>query len=283
MEEYSVKKLYPLIFAALPWVVSAVQASDPAVDSSVKVDHTALLGAWAMAPLRNGIANVAEYLSDGTVALHSFNCAEPNVQGEIEVSKYTLAHDGTSIHIESPKDTFDLEVLSLTPTAMRLSMTLSGYPLIFSYQKVQKIAPLCASYVVDTAEEARKSSYQSKDFVPAPTVPPHADLSRYVGQWANEHGDVQLEVRREKGGDAYLYRSNSENWVYLFNGVSWKSDGLHFTAFAYSNKPDLYDHPYHKSKTPNVIAINEDGTLKQITFIKGTHRFESTLIRKNDK
>lgn len=82
---------------------------------------------------------------------------------------------------------------------------------------------------------------------------------------------------------AYLYNSETENWVQLFNDVSWGDDGLHFTAFAYSNKPDLYDHPYHKSKTPQVIAINDDGTLKQISFIKSTDRSESTLFRKSAK
>lgn len=236
-----------------------------------------------MSPLRNGIANVANYLPDGTVALHSFNCNEPNARGEVEVSKYTLADDGKSIHIESPNDTFDLEVISLTPNTMRLGMVLSGNPLIFSYRKVQKIAPLCDSYAIDREAEAKKSPYQEADFAPAPTLPSHADLNRYIGRWASERGDIQFEIRRDKGGGAYLYKSDSENWVYLFNGVSWEADGLHFTAFAYSNKPDLYDHPYHKSRIPHVIAINEDGTLKQIYFIRGTHRFETTLFRKADK
>lgn len=277
------EKALPLFFATLSLGAFAVQASDSTVGASVAADPKALLGAWAMNPLRNGIANVAEYLPDGTVELHSFNCTEPNAKGEVEVSKYTLADDGKSIHIESPSDTFDLQVLSLTPKTMHLSMTLINRPLTFSYRKVQKIAPLCDSYVVDLAAEAKKSPYQAKEFVPAPILPSHADLNRYVGQWTNEQGEVQLEIRRDEEGNAYLYNSDSENWVHLFNDVSWKDDGLHYTAFAYSNKPDLYDHPYHKSRMPGVIAINADGTLKQVTFIRETHRFEHALIRKSAK
>jgi hypothetical protein len=272
-----VKKRYPLIFAALALSACAAQPPDPAMGSSATVDQAALLGVWAMMPLPNGIANVVEYSPDGKVALHPFNCAEPGPREEVEVSSYTLAKDGKSIHIQSPKDTFDLQVIVAKPTVMALRMTLSGQQLAFMYIKVKKVAPLCFMYT-PAAEEERKSPYQQKDFIPAPSIPVHADLGRYIGQWANDEGEVQFEVRQDKTGNAYLYHS-SENWAYLFNAVAWQADGLHFTAFAYSENPKLYRHPYHKSKIPVVIAINEDGTLKEIDLISG-QRFESTLFRK---
>ncbi|MBF7140977.1 MULTISPECIES: hypothetical protein [Pseudomonas] len=275
------KKRYPLIFIALALSACTAQAPDPAAGSPAIADQAALLGIWAMIPLRNGIANVVEYSPDGKAALHPFNCAEPGPTQEVEMSSYTLAKDGKSIHIESPKNAFDLQVVTAKPNAMALAMTLSGQQLAFIYLKVKKVVPLCFMYT-PAGEEQKKSPYQTTDFVPAPSVPSHADLGRYLGQWADDKGEVQFEVRQDKMGNAYLYHSRGENWVYMFNTVAWEQDGLHFTTFAYSDKPNLYKHPYHKSKTPAVISVNEDGTLKHVYFILG-QRFESTLFRKPDQ
>lgn len=105
-------------------------------------DHSRIVGIWAMWPLRNGIANVAEYRADGTVHLHPFNC-DRDTGGEVEVSAYRVADDGRSIHVKSPYREFDLKVLQFADDEMRLAMTVADIELKFQYQKVDEARPLC--------------------------------------------------------------------------------------------------------------------------------------------
>ena len=107
--------------------------------------HDQLLGIWAMTPLNNGIANVVEFKADGKSDLHPFNCAAPSKQ-EVEVSDYRLSDDGQTIHITSPYQSFDLQVLEFNAKTMELSMEIEGHTLTFSYVKGNKIEPLCALY-----------------------------------------------------------------------------------------------------------------------------------------
>ncbi|WP_417701843.1 hypothetical protein [Pseudomonas sp.] len=104
-----------------------------------------LLGIWAMTPLNNGIANVVEFKADGKSDLHPFNCAEPG-EREVEVSDYRLSEDGQTIHITSPYQSFDLQVLAFNAKTMELGMEIEGLKLNFSYVKGDKIEPLCALY-----------------------------------------------------------------------------------------------------------------------------------------
>ncbi|WP_192985384.1 hypothetical protein [Pseudomonas sp. EggHat1] len=131
-----------LLFVSLLAAVSSANV----LASSAKVDNPdQLLGIWAMTPLNNGIANVVEFKGDGKSNLHPFNCAEPGEQ-EVEVSDYRLSEDGQTIHITSPYQSFDLQVLAFNAKTMELGMEIEGLKLNFSYVKGDKIEPLCALY-----------------------------------------------------------------------------------------------------------------------------------------
>ncbi|MGM3390023.1 hypothetical protein KXR94_20440 [Stutzerimonas stutzeri] len=238
-----------------------------------------LVGIWAMVPLRNGIANVVEYKADGTALLHPFNCAEPG-KPEIEESTYQVADDGQTIHISSPMDDFDLNVLEFNRKTMQLGLHIADSNLTFAYVKAQKVAPLCALYQLANLQ-AKATPYQQSDFIPAPLVPAHQDLGRYIGKWATAEGDVQVEVRRSADGSALIYQASNENWRQLFNAVHWVGDELHYQKYAYSEKESLYRHPYHKSQHAKILKALPDGTMMDSFFIGGT-RHDMVLKRISD-
>ncbi|MDU9408860.1 hypothetical protein RTH74_14755 [Pseudomonas sp. zfem001] len=131
-----------LLFVSLLAVVSSANA----LASAATVDNQEqLLGIWAMTPLNNGIANVVEFKANGKSDLHPFNCAEQG-EREVEVSDYRLSEDGQTIHITSPYQSFDLQVLAFNAKTMELGMEIEGHKLSFSYVKGDKIEPLCALY-----------------------------------------------------------------------------------------------------------------------------------------
>ncbi|MEX5328485.1 hypothetical protein WCD99_00510 [Pseudomonas paraeruginosa] len=143
------------------------EAGEPAPSSSLAEDQSRIVGIWAMLPLRNGIANVAEYRADGKVLLHPFNCTKLDERREIETSDYRVADDGGSIHVRSPFDEFDLRVLDFKPQAMRLGMRIASAELTFDYLKVDRVASLCGMY--NTGRRARQA-----DAVPQRRLPPRA-------------------------------------------------------------------------------------------------------------
>lgn len=231
-----------------------------------------------MLPLASGIANVAEYQPDGKVQLHSFNCVE---QGDaaVEVSDYSLAADGKAIHISSPERAFDLRVVAFAGELMMLGMPVSGSELKFLYKKVDQVKPLCDVFPNAKAEAARRTAYQPADFIPASAIPAHAGMERYVGTWLDEKKNVEMQILLDSKGMPYLSLPSSENWSYLFNDVRWEGDVLHYQSFAYSKKPDLFRHPYHKSNTPITVQPTADGKLRR-AYVIGAKRFESVLERK---
>lgn len=267
------KKLLPLALAAL---VMGGCASQPK-GTPLTQDKTRIVGIWAMMPTRNGIANVTEFQPDGKVRLHPFNCAEPGDR-QVEVSDYSVAADGESIHIASPESTFDLQVLAFTDRVMALGMSMGDTQLKFMYMKVDKVEPLCRLFTRSPEDAARQSAYSPSDFVGAPSIPAHAGMQRYIGAWANDKGDVQIRVARDASGNPYLFMPDNENWRSLYNNVRWQGDSLLFNSYAYSEKPSLYRHPYHKSNTPMSLEPVADGKALLSYTIDGK-RFESALTR----
>ncbi|WP_194791904.1 hypothetical protein [Pseudomonas sp. UFMG81] len=257
---------------------TALLAGCASPQHTVSLDKPRLIGNWAMLPLGNGIANVAEYQADGKVRLHPFNCVE-STGDEVEVSDYRVAADGKSIHVSSPQRTFDLQVLAYSGNLMVLGMQVDQGQLKFMYKKVDTIAPLCNLYPDAKAEAARRTEYQTQDFVPAPTIPAHAGMERYIGNWVSmKQGQRQVQIMKGADGQPYLSLPDSENWRYLFNDVRWEGDVLHYQGFAYSPKPSLYRHPYHKSNMPMTLAPAADGKLLSTFEISGK-RYEYILQR----
>lgn len=241
-------------------------------------NEAAIVGIWAMMPLRNGIANVVEYTVDGKSRLHAFNCAEPKEQA-VEVADYRFSADGQTLHLTSPQRDFDLQVLTLKPTLMKLAMTIEGMDLSFTYLKTDRIAPLCALYQKPVVDESKQTPYQPSDFVAAPAIPAHANLDRYVGRWATEDGEIQVEVVKDAAGNARLHHEPSDNWRHLFNQVNWAGAELHYQSFAYSEKQSLFTHPYHKSMHPSILKPTDDPEQLKYSFFIGTKRFDYVLNR----
>lgn len=237
-----------------------------------------LVGIWAMLPLRNGIANVAEYRADGKVLLHSFNCAEPDKRG-IEESDYRFSENGRTIHVSSPQRAFDLQVLDLQPNSMKLGMQVAGFELNFSYLKRNEVAPLCALYVEPQVDESKQSAFKASDFVAAPYIPAHADIERYMGRWVNENGELQFEVIKDSSGRAKLHHASDKNWHYLFNDVNWQGDELHYQSFAYSDQPRLFSHPFHKSQHRSILSPQAEAGKIRYSFFIGQKRFDYILMR----
>lgn len=261
-------------------LATAVLTGCASHQSAPTLDKGQLVGIWAMMPLENGIANVAEYQADGKVRLHPFNCVESR-EREVEVSEYSLASNGRSIHVQSPQNSFDLQVLAYEGNYMVLGMKVADVDLKFMYRKVDKVESLCRFFPNAKAEAARRTAYRADDFVPAPVIPAHAGMERYTGNWVSDKGFTQVRIQPGADGQLYLSLPSSEDWTYLFNEVRWEGDVLHYQSFAYTEKPTGYRHPYHKSKTPMTLAPAADGTLLS-TYVIGSKRFEQTLRRAKD-
>lgn len=270
------KTLLSLLLAVSVLSGCAHSSNAPNASALPSSDKHALVGIWAMQPLNNGIANVTEFRADGKALLYPFNCSDRQAQ-QPEVSTYTVADNGQSIHIASAQESFDLKVLAFAPKAMQLAMQVADQQLTFDYVKVDKVAPLCALPSGAAAEQARQSPYQASDFVAAPQLPAHPRMERYLGTWAI--GDVvELEIRRDPQGKAYLYHASNPNWHYLYNDVRWIGDALHFQSYSYSDKPELFSHPSHKSPTQVILQPTPDGKLRYLLTIEG-RVFEETLTR----
>ena len=275
--EIIVKNLLSVSLAGLLLGACSNEAVQEQAPSATESDQR-LLGIWAMLPLRNGIANVAEYRADGKVLLHSFNCAEPR-EREIEESDYLFSEDGRTIHISSPQRAFDLEVLDLQPNSMKLGMQVAGSELNFSYLKRNDVAPLCSLYVKPQADESKQSAFKASDFVAAPTIPAHANIERYMGRWVDENGQLQLEVIRDSSGRTKLHHASDKNWHYLFNDVNWQGDELHYQSYAYSDQPRLFSHPFHKSQHRSILSPRGEAGKIQYSFFIGQKRFDYILMR----
>lgn len=243
------------------------------------VDNKQLVvGVWAMMPLRNGIANVVEYAADGKSKLHSFNCTKPG-ETAVEESAYSISKDGKTISISSPYQSFDLQVLSFKRNTMKLAMNIEGTELQFSYLKTSKIAPLCALYEKEVVDKEKSMPFRVSDFVASPDVPESPYVDQYVGRWADSEGVVQFEVVKDARNRTKLSRSSSENWHYLYNDLSWSGNELHFQSFAYSEKEDLFKHPYHKSKTRMILAPMAGVNKLKHSFFISDRRFDVVLIK----
>ncbi|MBD8576027.1 hypothetical protein IFU04_17440 [Pseudomonas syringae] len=243
-------------------------------------DPARLHGLWAMQPLQDGTAAVAEYRADGSLLLHPFNCRHPRMQ-PVQTFAYRLSADGQTIHVSSPLDTFDFKVLALTAQRLQLAREVGARRLTFDYRHVDIIAALCADEPGHAIERARRTPYLADDFVPAPGIPAHPGMDRYVGKWAGAENQMLLEIVRDPAGGHHLVNTGDENWHHLFNDVNWVGDELHFQSFAYSDNPRLFRHPFHKSHNAIVLQPTPDDRLRYTFFVDG-ERVSEVMTRMDD-
>ncbi len=138
--------------------------------------------------------------------------------------------------------------------------------LTFSYLRVAKIMPICGLY--KPKDKSKETAYKPDDFIANPVIPAHKNLEKYVGKWQEEKV-TQLEVVKNKQGQFIIFHAKSENWRYLFNSVRWVGDELNFNSYAYSEKTELFDHPYHKSLTPTKIYLLPNDKMHMTINISG--------------
>ena len=130
-----------LTFASSLLLVSCATAPNGNINSEVEI-KAGIVGIWAMHPLRNGIANVAEFTKEGKSNLHSFNCREKST-GEIESYTYTISSDGREINLELNGEVQELKIVSINENSMTLGQKVGDSLLKFSYVKTDRISPLC--------------------------------------------------------------------------------------------------------------------------------------------
>jgi len=239
-----------------------------------------LIGIWKMLPLGVGIANVVEFSAAGESRLHSYNCITKDQQAP-EISHYEVGQGGRTIQLVETNGTSQtLKILFISEALLVLSQSVGGEHLNFQYTRGSDLAPLCGPDERWEEERAKRVPYARSDFVPDPAIPPHPDMARYAGRWANEKGEVQIEVKRLADGSYQLNHNANENWTYLFNAVHWKGHELHYKSFAYANRSDLFDHPYHKSSHESFIAPEPNGASMKYAFFIGGKKYEYVLSRK---
>lgn len=238
-----------------------------------------LTGIWKMHPLGGGIANVVELTPAGESRLYSHNCITKEQEAP-EIGHYVVDPSGRAIQLETNGTTETLKILFINDTSMVLSQNVDGQVLNFRYAKGSDLLPLCGADARWAEERAKRSPYVLSDFVPDPVIPPHPGMDRYVGQWANEKGYVQVEVKRLADGSYQLHHDVNENWTYLFNAVHWEGDELRYTAFAYTTRKDLFEHPYHKSSTESFLVPMPNGSSMNYGFLINGKKFEYVTNRK---
>lgn len=265
-----------LLLAALAACTTNKGGGGPTGASS---ESAKLIGIWKMYPLDGGIANVVEFTPAGESRLYSYNCITKD-QPAAEVSHYVVNQNGRTLQLEEHSTTQTLGIVSLSNTHLVLSQNVGGQQFKWLYERGSDLAPLCGPDDRWEKERAKLTPYAASDFVPNPVIPPHPDMDRYVGRWVNDKGKVQIEIERVADGSYQLNHNANENWTYLFNAVSWDGDELHFTSFAYGNRSDLFDHPFHKSSRKAFLVPLPNGvSMRYASFIKGK-KYEDVLSRK---
>lgn len=238
-----------------------------------------LIGIWKMSPLVGGVANVIEFTSDGESRLYPYNCITRDHEAP-EVGRYVVDPNRRTIRIEEDGGSQTLKIIFVSDAFLLLTQDVGGENLTFQYEKGSDLAPWCGPDERWEKERRKRVPHASSDFAPDPAIPPHPDMERYDGRWANEKGQVQIEVQRVADGSYQLKLDANENWTYLFNAVHWKDDELHFTSFAYASRSDLFDHPFHKSSTKGYLAPLPGGLSMKCVFFIGGKRYEFVYIRK---
>lgn len=273
--------MYKFILIFIISVISVSCTTLNKSDRAIQVNNTvSIVGLWAMQPLQNGIANVAEFTNDGKSNLHIFNCHEKSTD-PVESASYTITENGNNIRlITDDGEVQNLKLISMDDKVLTLGQMLGDELLKFSYIKVNRIEPLCMLYKESKDEQLKNTAFKESDFIHAPWIPEAQNILRYVGKWADEKGLVHIEVKLHSDGRYMLFLDKDENWNYLFNQVRWSDSNLLYQQFVYSNKPELYDHSLHKFNYGVVLSPVGDLKIKWSIFISDK-RFDYILTRKD--
>ncbi|WP_157979350.1 hypothetical protein [Rhodoferax ferrireducens] len=260
---------------------SCANSSEKKETPSTTENINPVVGIWAMIPLRNGMADVIEFTEEGKSKLYRFNCITGSSE-DTEISNYAMKDGGKGIQISSNDRSRYLNVLSAKTNSMMIgAVDYAGREVQHEYIKTDKASPLCNLYKKQiTTGKSKNTPFQAADFVQNPFLPDNVNINRYLGKWASEQGVVQIEVTKDASGRFKLNNDGSGNWNYLFNDVSWHGAELQFQSFAYSDKQELFTHPYHKSNHRSILTpVDDVNKIRYSSFIDGK-RFDHIYTRK---
>lgn len=270
------KKLI-LFYAFLIMLSSCSSISTNIVKHESKVIPS-INGRWAMQPLQNGIANVIEFTKDGKINLYPFNCKDKS-SDKVESSLYTIDNE-RKIRIDSNGKISELNLISINSNEMSLGQSIGADLLTFSYVKVGLISPLCTLYKESKEDKLKVKAFKKEDFSNSPWIPKNPNIGRFLGKWVDEKGDIQIEISADVDGRYRIFPESDSNWNYLYNHILWSGDSLYFRSFSYSDKQELFDHPYHKSSSMMILSpIDDENKIKWFFFVRG-EGFEYILSRK---
>jgi hypothetical protein len=147
--KWFVKRYYKYFSAASYWENMKFNAKT----TKKPLDLSLLRGQWAMIPLNNGIANVAEFRTDGTVALQEITCKwdkNENVKGNVEISQVKLVGNNTlELFNQAGKLSTRLVVTYVGKNQMRLTQKDALNEALdseFDYYRTQDWKPLCDDF-----------------------------------------------------------------------------------------------------------------------------------------
>jgi len=138
------KRKFAVNFVLLALFVFGLVVAQKSVAQSAE-SKASLIGIWAMIPLKNGIANVAEFDEAGISKLHPFNC-QKQTNEPIQISEYELTNDGKTIQLNTHGEVMDLVVKSVTEKEMVLAQEVLDFSFKFMYLRTDTVAPLCDLY-----------------------------------------------------------------------------------------------------------------------------------------
>lgn len=268
------RKLLSLTLATTLFSACATAQQPPDKPMSLAQDKRLIEGLWAMRYLVEGETAVAEFRADGQLLLHAFNCVQSR-RAPALTKTYSISSDAQFIEFPGPpKDRW--KIMEFSPDAMKIAETGAStqwYDLV----KTDSIDRACERYPELANERVRQTPYQRSDFIPAPSVPAHPDLQRYVGQWTS-HKSVDLQIIQQPDGQVVLSSPSLGDWNALYNDVHWEGDQLHFQKFTYTDKPHMYVAPGHKALEASILRAMPDGTLR-LSFVLNGDPYISILKR----
>jgi len=117
-------------------------------------EPTQLVGIWKMHPLRNGIANIAEFTSTGEGRLYPHNCITKEQEAP-EIYRYIIDWGSRTIQLDGNGTSQTLKIGSISDTSLVLSQSVSGYHFTFKYARGSDFLPLCGPDEIWEKERAK--------------------------------------------------------------------------------------------------------------------------------
>ncbi|ODC04014.1 hypothetical protein BFW38_11175 [Terasakiispira papahanaumokuakeensis] len=236
-----------------------------------------IVGTWAMVPLSNGIANVAEFTAEGKSTLHVFNCGQEPTN-ETEVSTYKINNERKFIRINQGDTPIFLYIAEIKDDTMLLRQIIGDEVFNLNYIKVDQVSPLCDRKEA-LQKELGQTPYKPSDFEPNPIIPEAPGLERYEGKWMNKEGQLIVEIHKDANGQYSIQNQSTRDWNYLYSLLNHDDKSLVFIKFTYSDRPILFNALKHKLQIIEGLTPIESPDQIKYTYFLGFKKYSEILTR----